>query len=50
MKLVATGVLDSLTFWRLGVGVNKHLILVTEHVVVDVEFVGDGPLKQTSRA
>lgn len=39
-----------LTFWRLRVRVNKHLVLVTEHIVVDVELVGDGPLKDMSRA
>lgn len=39
-----------LTLWRLRVRVDKHLVLVAEHVVVDVELVGDGALKETSRA
>lgn len=38
----------SLTLWRFRVGVTEHLVLVTEHVVVDVEFVCHGALKGTS--
>ena len=34
-----------LTFWRLRVRVAKNLVLVTEHVVVDVEFVWNGSLE-----
>lgn len=38
----------SLTLWRFRVGVTEHLVLVTKHVVVDVEFVCHGALKGTS--
>lgn len=40
--------LGCLTFWRLGVRVHEHLVLVAEHVVVDVELVGDGALRGRS--
>lgn len=36
----------SLTFWRLRIRVSEHLVLVTKHVVVDVEFVCNGPLEE----
>lgn len=39
----------SLTLWRLRIGVVKHLVLVTEHVIVDVEFVCNGTLEESER-
>lgn len=35
-----------LTFWRLRIRVTKHLVLVTKHVVVDIEFVCNSPLEE----
>lgn len=35
-----------LTLRRLRVRVAEHFVLVTEHVVVDVEFVCNGSLKE----
>lgn len=37
-----------LTFWRLRIRIAKHLVLVTEHIVVDIEFVCNSTLKDST--
>lgn len=39
-----------LTFGGLRVRVAKHFVLVAEHIVVDIEFVGNGSLQTDSQS